>query len=180
MYPDCHQMLTYDVGDATETVADHRQQAAVAAATGLADVYGAAVRGGLLPMVRGTRGKHEIFEIRGIRSPAGRQNEMDRKFIKYQAKWDSDEGARLVHARKGRTRDNASANTVRPWRPRYALDAFPGGGELEDVPAFVAEGPAPQPARDRTVAAAKAKVKAGAAAHGAWPKDSRGRFTMGP
>ncbi|MCP4241534.1 MAG: hypothetical protein GY772_13315, partial [bacterium] len=62
LYPDCHQMLTYDVGDATETVEDHRQEAAVAAATGLADVYGAAVRGGLLPVVRGTRGKHEVFE----------------------------------------------------------------------------------------------------------------------
>ncbi|MCP4242183.1 MAG: hypothetical protein GY772_16635 [bacterium] len=131
-------------------------------------------------MVRGTRGKHEVFEIRGVRSEAGRRNEMDRKFIKYQQKWDEDEESRLLHARKGRTRDSAAANTVQPWRPRYALDAYPGGGVLVDVPAFVAEGPAPQPARDRTVAAVRAKVKALAAAHAAWPKDSRGRFTMGP
>ncbi|MCP4243257.1 MAG: hypothetical protein GY772_22095 [bacterium] len=150
----------------------------MAAATELADVYGAAVTGGLLPVLKGTQGKQEIFGIRGIRSQAARIGAMDKKFQKYQQKWDSDEVARLAHARKGRTRDNASANTVRPWRPRTALDEFPGAGELEDVPEFVPEGPAPLPPRERTVAAAKAKVQALAAAHAAWPKDSRGRYTM--
>ncbi|MCP4242479.1 MAG: hypothetical protein GY772_18140 [bacterium] len=152
----------------------------MAAATALADVYGAAVTGGLRPVLKGTRGKQEVFAIRGVRSETARIGAMDKKFQKYQQKWDSDEGARLAHARKGRTRDNASANTVRPWRPRSAMDSFPGGGELEDVPAFVPEGPAPLPQRERTVAAVKAKVQALAAAHAAWPKDSRGRYTMRP
>ncbi|MCP4242800.1 MAG: hypothetical protein GY772_19780 [bacterium] len=160
-------------------MADHRQQVAVAAATGLADVYGAAVRGGLLPMVRGARGGREVFAIRGIRSAEGRQHEMDRKFVKYQEKWDSREDFRLENARKGRTRDSSAVNTVAPWQPRSARDAFPGAGVLTDVPAFVIPGPLPPPARDRTVAAARAKARDMAEARAAWPKDSRGRFTMG-
>ncbi len=131
-------------------------------------------------MVKGTRGKREVFELRGVRSPAGRQNEMDRKFIKYQQKWDESEESRLEHARKGRTRDTAAVNTVAPWRPRSALDPWPGAGVLEGVPAYVAPGPPPLPARDRTVAAVRAKVRTLAAAHAAWPKDWRGRLTRGP
>ncbi|MCP4244891.1 MAG: hypothetical protein GY772_30480, partial [bacterium] len=85
-------------------MADHRQEAAVAAATALANVYGAAVTGGLRPVLKGTRGKQEVFAIRGVRSDAARIGAMDKKFQKYQQKWDSDEEARLGHALKGRTR----------------------------------------------------------------------------
>ncbi|MCP4244203.1 MAG: hypothetical protein GY772_26960 [bacterium] len=172
-------MLTYNVVGAEVTAEGHRQQAAVAAATGLADAYGAAVKGGLLPLLKGSRGGREVYAMRGLRSHEGRQGELARKHAKYQEKWDSREDFRLENARKGRTRDNSAVNTVAPWQPRHAHDAFPGAGVLAGVPAYVIPGPLPPPARERTVAAARAKAQDMLAARTAWPKDSRGRFTMG-
>ncbi|MCP4243898.1 MAG: RNA 2'-phosphotransferase, partial [bacterium] len=176
LYPDCHAHLSYDIGAEVESADDHRQEAAVAAATRLSETCSAAVIGGL-PVVSGSRGRNITRGIRKLRSEEGQRKDNVRKLQKYQLEWDTKEWYRLHKARQGCTRDCSRYGHLRPWVPRSADDVFPGEGVLAEY-SPKSRGLPPQPARERTCAAARAKVEQFAQARTAWPKDLRGRYSM--